>query len=275
MTTENIYSEKFYEREGFEVEIKLLIDDDPDTSHLGKYTDREQDYTIDRRMGYLLGPMVCATHYLENVDDDPEYDLSDFSPKNVYEAEVNHENYDEETRTFEIGYNYRPILAFVNQNYDRNACRYFVPSGDAYLHKDRFTPWHENISDEDYTPEEKARFDEHSVLMREIPGFEDTKNPDFWREILYFAEDYARMEEYNNQEFSYLGYEVVVSRDGTDYAEETLWGFQSDYEEEIWGDINATINYWFEKGEIAELLAEEAIDRKFTEGQSNLEQMYY
>lgn len=264
MSNENLYSKKTYERDGFEVEIKILFDEDPDFSHLGKYTsDGNNDYVINRRYGVLLGPMLYGTHYIENTDADPEYDLAEILGNLAFDPEVNFDDYDEDLRRFEIGYNYRPILAHVKKAYDRNVYEYFVPSGAAYLTNDTFEPWSENIAQHVYDETEEAHFAKHNVLRQVIPGFSASQDPDFWREILYFAKDYARMEAYNDQEFSYLGYEILVSRDGNNYEEDSCWGFESDYTEDMWGEINSTIDYWFEKGGIREILDEEALDQQF------------
>lgn len=266
MQDENIYSKKTYERDGFEVEIKILFDEIPDTSHLGKYTSNgDSNYVVDRRRGVLLGPMVYGTHYLNKVEVDPEYDLEEILGENAFDPETNYENYDWETCCFEIGYNYRPILAHVKKAYDWNAYEYFAPSGDAYLTNDTFKPWSESIAQHAYDEAEEARFAKHDILRRIIPEFPASQDPNFWREILYFAEDYARMEAYNDQEFFYLGYEILVSRDGTDYKESSCWGFESDYTEGMWGEINSIIDYWFEKGGIRKILEEEALDQQLEE----------
>ena len=230
------YSDESYEieRNGRIFRMRLEVEEYPDASWIGEYTDKDDDYIIDRKMGALVGP------YLPDPEEPDAPDPQDFATREEYHVAV--EQYAIAMVRYDAAYDAwndegnREILADDLHTWGGRYCteyRYFKPSAGG-----------ENEPGGTYTDREGV---EHTISVEE------------WTK--WAVQDYERAEGLNRGDWCFVGVVVQVdapacSRCGhveTLYA--SLWGIESDsedaYFEEVRDDLISELQRELEKYQTA------------------------
>jgi len=203
------YSDEVYEieRDGLVFKMRLEVEEYPDTSWIGEYTNKDDAFIVDRRHGFLYG----------DWEEEPfEPDPQDYATEDEYdEAMVDYalvyDEWNDKGR--------REILAEVSNRYQWGEYRYFKPCAGG-----------ENEPGGKYTDQEGI---EHTISVEE------------WTK--WAVQDYERVESMNRGDWCFVGVVVeidapVCSRCGhVERLTASLWGIASDsddsYFEEVRDDL--------------------------------------
>lgn len=248
------------ERDGLRFRVRFHDDDNPDFSWMGEFTShpKRDDYYVDRKTGYLMGPnFITETYTAKDVfvlgwvhvsQFFHGYDLPGSGivcvPDDVAQRiEICEKRGGEITLDgLTIELYHQEILAFdLSIAYDRHAYEYWVP-GTNHLppHPDNWKghPTTKYLKE----AEKEGKLKKHGIA----PVITKDHPPDFWMDVLYVCEDYERHASYGNHWWS-VGLEVELL-DGDEAVESaSLWGVESDcgkeYELEIIDELISEIKH--------------------------------
>lgn len=202
----------------FSVTVRHIVDESPDASYLGKYSDRaETDFAIDRALDEFSGDIERATQLLERAEEHLAEEWNDFLADEDATHTTDHPwavALDEAMDTI------RDAAREFDADWDRREFRYFNPGSVEAFNPD--AEWITNRKDQSQSAE------------------------GYWRESMRSnaRQDYARMESLNRGDWAYIGItaqaEVGIpsghsSNGGACYTVQQiqadgLWGMESDSE---------------------------------------------
>lgn len=211
--SEYVIRSKTIEYEGLKIVVKHILDEYPDTSWLGKYTDKRPDsYFIDRRRGILYGGPVNEPEYPEDVDPDTPDDspLWDEFNEAYRKAHLAWAEWDEH-------YGLEILSEDVYTRYSgRNEYRYWEPEYNHFT--DGEISW-------EHVPEEVK-----ADIIKRYGSLEK-------HDIYFTLQDFKRMETLG-EDWNYIGIVATVYLKGNEIAESYgLWGIESDSEEKYFEEI--------------------------------------
>lgn len=236
---------------------KEVVDESPDLSWLGEYTDHPKaDYYIDRQNGTLVGPSVTEERKFRVIrtGESHPYELGDYKLYAPTQEEVSWLDAasgldggdleycaDDDTDNLTVVWTHPEILADGQHTMGRNQLRYFVSCNHSKPRDPK--TWGKSKSGR-FTVKEKARMERAGVTLNL-----KAHNANFWRDVLYTCEDYGRAEAYNRGDWHMLGIraqvEVRIPTKHNSWIVHTvhspgLWGIASDgndsYREQVFQD---------------------------------------
>lgn len=192
-----------HEKNGKEYQVTMILDEYPDLSYLGEFTDKLPDCNyFDRKDGYFIGFDGYLTHHFEisNITFPDGEDTTDSEIETVLKALYpNHEITEiiglwiNEDGSSDVEFAAREILAEIPSDYERHSYQYFVTT---------------NHLNPDTTDSETEEY-----------GKDNLKNDSI--------QDYKRMYDYNIGDWCSTF--ITVESDGVDAS---LGGVESDISQE-------------------------------------------
>jgi len=197
---------KTFEQDGVVFSVEWVLDENPDTSYLGEYTSNQSDgWFIDRERGLLLGDPVL----------EPEEPL-DFEEIAAYEAWL------DEWDVWNNNYG-REVLADVGASWNRNELRFYVPPI-------KIRGYHDYTADRDYFDDvAKPQLRQYNIS---VPDDDDVAGMTKATVALWCCQDYERMEDLNCGSWCFMGCVVTATVNGIEVGRASLWGIESDSDEE-------------------------------------------
>lgn len=221
--------------ENIKAVVKWELDEYGDLSWLGEFVREQDDYTIDRQLGILVGkygaektvtiPAADLPDLLDS-DGDPIWSMvwAHFEKEDVLEklapeilCDSPDVDFDEAKQAFVIDLlGYEVLKRGLGNVYQRHQYRYFRTSDNHLPHKPE--SWHVSMSN----ATRAEIIQKHGSLLQ--------------ADIAYALEDWKRMERYG-EDWNFVYCRVAIELNGVEVASDSLGGIESDSGDDHFAEV--------------------------------------
>lgn len=205
--------------------------------YLGKYTDKREEYVIDRKIGILLGEGDPEPEMEGFLPEKYRGDAEPYIPENDIPDDVwrkAEEDWDEAWDAWNDKHGYGEAACDLSTWRSSREYRFFRVGQDYLEHEWKFS----NKSIQEYYADALRKMRRYSIpQLAGVEGEPTRKQATRCLSILYMVQDYERMEDYNKGDWGMLNCWAYLYLNGESVDYEVVCGIESDASESDFAEV--------------------------------------